>query len=124
MTRRAKNPTSGVPREPQEDVIQKVVRGELFQLQCHCVTFPKALYHPDPEYSETARKTKFEGDVLLGVVVGPDGKPRSIWIVQPLGRGLDEKAIEAVRQWKFQPATKVGKPVAVVVNLYLRFQLR
>jgi len=113
-----------VPREPQEDVIQEVERGEVFQLMCHCVTFPKALYAPNPEYSEAAKKTKFEGDVLLGVLVGTDGRPRSTWIVHTLGRGLDEKAIEAVRQWRFQPSTKDGEPVAVVINLGLRFQLR
>lgn len=112
------------PEKPQEDVIQEVERGELYQLLCHCVTFPKGLYAPNPEYSEAAKNTKFEGDVLLGVIVGPEGNPRSIWIVQPLGRGLDEKAIEAVRQWRFQPSTKDGKPVAVVINLALRFQLR
>jgi hypothetical protein len=55
----------------KEDVIHEVERGELYQLLCHCITFPKALYAPDPEYSEAARKSKFEGDVLLGVIVGP-----------------------------------------------------
>ena len=102
-------------------MIQEIERQELFQLR-DGVTFPKALYVRNPEYSEAAKKTKFQGDVLLGVVVGTDGNPRSIWIVRTLGRGLDEKAIEALHQWRFKPATKDGKPVPVLMNVALQFR--
>ena len=87
------------------------------------VSAPKAIYSPDPEYSEEARKVKHMGVVVLWLVVGPDGKPRDIRVVRTLGLGLDEKAIEAVRNWRFEPALKDGKPVAVQVNIEVNFHL-
>jgi periplasmic protein TonB len=87
------------------------------------VSAPKAIYSPDPEYSEEARKVKHMGVVVLWLVVGPDGKPRDIRVVRTLGLGLDEKAIEAVKNWRFEPALKDGKPVAVQVNIEVNFHL-
>jgi len=87
------------------------------------VTAPRALYQPDPEYSEEARRAKFQGVVVLNVVIGPDGRPRDLRVARSLGMGLDEKAIEAVRQWKFAPATKDGHPVAVQVGIEVAFRL-
>jgi TonB family protein len=113
--------SSKLPKEPQEDVIHEIERGEVFQLR-DGVTFPKALHVVNPEYSDAARKSKLEGYVSLGVVVGTDGKPRSVWFVRVLGEGLDENAIEAVRQWIFTPATKEGKPVPVLINLAIPFR--
>ncbi|HEU5450507.1 MAG TPA: energy transducer TonB [Terriglobales bacterium] len=87
------------------------------------VSAPRALYAPDPEYSEEARKAKYQGTVVLWVVVGPDGRPRDIRVQRSLGLGLDEKAVEAVRQWKFEPAKKDGNPVAVQINVEVNFRL-
>jgi TonB family protein len=87
------------------------------------VSAPKALYAPDPEYSEEARKAKYQGTCVLWLIVGPDGHPRDIRIARSLGLGLDEKAIEAVKQWKFEPAMKDGKPVAVQINVEVDFRL-
>jgi periplasmic protein TonB len=87
------------------------------------VSAPKAVYSPDPEYSEEARKAKFTGTCVLWLVVGPDGRPRDIRIARSLGLGLDEKAIEAVKSWKFEPAMKDGKPVAVQINVEVSFRL-
>jgi protein TonB len=87
------------------------------------VSAPKALYAPDPEYSEEARKAKYQGTCVLWLVVGPDGHPRDVRIARSLGLGLDEKAIEAVKQWKFEPAMKDGKPVAVQINVEVDFRL-
>jgi TonB family protein len=87
------------------------------------VSAPRALYAPDPEYSEEARKAKWQGTVVLWVVIGPDGKPRDVRVQRSLGMGLDEKAIEAVRTWKFEPAKKDGQPVAVQVNVEVNFRL-
>jgi len=87
------------------------------------VSAPKAIYAPDPEYSEEARKAKYQGTCVLWLVVGPDGKPRDIKVSRTLGLGLDEKAIEAVKQWKFEPAMKDGKPVAVQINVEVSFRL-
>src|SRR5215831_7033921 len=60
------------------------------------VSAPKAIFSPDPEYSEEARKAKYQGTCVLWLIVGPDGKPRDIHIQRGLGMGLDQKAIEAV----------------------------
>ncbi len=87
------------------------------------VSAPRAIYAPDPEYSEEARKAKYQGTVVLWVVVGADGRPHDIRIVRSLGMGLDEKAIEAVRLWKFEPARKDNSPVAVQINVEVNFRL-
>lgn len=87
------------------------------------VSAPKAVYAPDPEYSEEARKAKYQGTCVLWLIVGPDGRPRDIKIARTLGLGLDEKAIEAVKTWRFDPAMKDGKPVAVQINVEVSFRL-
>ena len=87
------------------------------------VSAPKAIYDPDPEYSEEARQAKYQGTVLLWIVVGADGKPRDIRVERSLGMGLDERAIEAVKQWRFEPSLKDGHPVAVQVNIEVSFRL-
>src|SRR5579862_8943695 len=87
------------------------------------VSPPRALDTPDPEYSEEARKAKYQGTCVLWLIVGPDGKPRDIKVARALGMGLDEKAIEAVKNWKFEPAMKDGKPVAVQINVEVSFRL-
>jgi TonB family protein len=87
------------------------------------VSAPRAIYSPDPEYSEEARKVKHQGTVVLGLVVAPDGRPRDIRVISSLGMGLDEKAIEAVSHWKFDPAMKDGKPVSVAISVEVEFRL-
>jgi periplasmic protein TonB len=87
------------------------------------VSAPRALETPDPEYSEEARKAKYQGTCVLWLIVGPDGKPRDIKVARVLGMGLDQKAIEAVRNWKFIPAMKDGRPVAVQINVEVNFRL-
>ncbi len=87
------------------------------------VSPPRALDTPDPEYSEEARKAKYQGTCVLWLIVGPDGKPRDVKVARALGMGLDEKAIQAVRNWKFEPAMKDGKPVAVQINVEVNFRL-
>jgi periplasmic protein TonB len=87
------------------------------------VSAPKAVFAPDPEYSEEARKAKYQGTCVLWLVVGPDGHARDIRVARTLGLGLDEKAIEAVKNWKFEPAMKDGKPVAVQINVEVTFRL-
>jgi protein TonB len=87
------------------------------------VSAPRPIYDPDPDYSDEARHAKYQGTVLLWVVVGADGRPRDIRVQRSLGMGLDEKAIEAVRRWEFEPAMKDGHPVAVQVNIEVSFRL-
>jgi protein TonB len=87
------------------------------------VSAPRVLYSPDPEYSEEARRAKYQGSVVLWIVVGPDGRVRDVRVQRTLGLGLDEKAIEAVRRWRFEPAKKNGQPVAVQVNVEVNFRV-
>lgn len=87
------------------------------------VSAPRAVYTPDPEYSEEARKANCGGEVVLWLIVGADGKTHDVKIARPFGLGLDEKAVEAVRQWKFEPGRKDGQPVATQVNVEVNFRL-
>ncbi len=87
------------------------------------VAAPKVLFAPDPEFSEEARKAKFSGNVEVYLIVDEKGNPTRIRVARGVGMGLDEKAIEAVRQYKFKPATKDGKPVAVDLYIDVNFQI-
>ncbi len=87
------------------------------------VSAPRAIYDPEPEYSDEARRAKYQGIVVLRVVINRDGIPQNIRVAQTLGMGLDEKAIEAVRRWRFEPSRKNGLPVAVLVDIQVNFRL-
>jgi TonB family protein len=87
------------------------------------VTAPKPIHTPDPEYSEEARKAKYQGDVAFWFVVDEKGNVTRIRINQCLGLGLDEQAIRVLSKWKFEPATKNGQPVAVQMNGMMTFHL-
>lgn len=75
------------------------------------VSDPRVISQVDPEFTEKARKANYQGLCVLSIIVEPDGTPSSIRVASKLGMGLDEKAIEAVKQWRFQPAMKDGHPV-------------
>ncbi len=77
-----------------------------------------------PRYTDDARKQAIEGDVLLELVVRRDGSVGDLHVTRRLGGGLDERAIDAVRQWRFDPARRHGVPVDVVVNVAVEFSLR
>lgn len=87
------------------------------------VSPPKVIFSPDPEYSEEARRAKYQGIVVLGMVVDSDGRPYRIRILRSVGYGLNEKAIEAVKKWRFNPAMKDNAPVAVFVSVEVDFRL-
>ncbi len=87
------------------------------------VTAPRVIFAPDPEFSEEARKAKFQGTVVLFVVVGTDGRAHDVRVIRSLGMGLDEKALEVIGQWRFEPGRKDGNPVAVQVNVEVSFRL-
>lgn len=86
-------------------------------------TPPVLLYKVDPEYTEQARLSRYNGIVLLRLMIDERGTPRDIHVVRSLGLGLDEKAVEAVRQWRFRPGLKDGRAVAVNANIELNFRL-
>lgn len=97
--------------------------GGIYKLGEIGVTAPVPISTPDPDYSEEARKAKYQGTVTLYAIIGPDGKPRNLKVVRSLGMGLDEKALERVRTWLFQPGKKNGQPVAVAMSIEVDFHL-
>jgi protein TonB len=89
----------------------------------HGVSPPRAIYSPEPEFSEEARKAKYQGLCTLMIVVSADGKPTNIRVVNSLGMGLDEKAIETVKTWRFEPGQKDGHAVNVEIAVEVDFRL-
>jgi TonB family protein len=87
------------------------------------ISAPQAISAPDPEYTEEARRAKTQGTCILWLIVDAAGKPRDVKVVRGLGYGLDAKALEAVRQWRFQPSLKDGKPVDVQISVEVAFHL-
>jgi TonB family protein len=87
------------------------------------VSPPRLTYSPEPEFSETARAAGYQGVSTLSLIVGVDGKPHNIRVLNALGMGLDEKAVAAVSAWRFSPALKDGKPLAVEIAVEVDFHL-
>jgi periplasmic protein TonB len=87
------------------------------------VSAPTLIYKVEPEYSEEARKAKYQGTVVLYVVVDEKGMPKELKVVRALGLGLDEKAIAAVQKWRFRPGYLNGKPVKVAATIEVNFRL-
>jgi periplasmic protein TonB len=77
----------------------------------------------EAEYAEEARKAKWQGTSTLSVDVDASGRVTNVDVIRKLGLGLDEKAVEAVKQWQFKPGMKDGKPVAVQVQVDVSFRL-
>jgi TonB family protein len=99
---------------PPGEVIDRVGDG---------VTQPSVIFHKNPEYTEEARQAKYSGSVLLSLVVDKDGFARDIHVIRALGMGLDEKAIQALQQWRFKPGMKDGQPVNVRATIEINFKL-
>ncbi len=86
-------------------------------------TAPVLIFKKEAEYSEEARKAKYQGTVVLNVTVNEDGTVGNVKVLRSLGLGLDEKAIEAVQHWKFKPGTTNGVPAAMQTAVTVNFQL-
>jgi TonB family protein len=87
------------------------------------VTAPRAQFAPEPEFTDAARKRRFQGTLGLDVIIDRTDKVRAVNIKHPLGLGLDEAAVNAVSTWRFSPATRNGQPVAVAVYVEVSFRL-
>lgn len=87
------------------------------------VSAPVPIFTPEAEFSDEARRAKYQGVVLISLIVDAQGNPQNPRVVRPLGMGLDEKALEAVRKYKFKPAMKDGKPVPVMMSIEVNFRL-
>jgi protein TonB len=96
--------------------------GDVFRMG-HGMTPPRVIYQIAPEFSEEARKAKYQGNCVLGLIVDANGRPTHIRVLNALGMGLDEKAIESVKNWKFEPGKKDGHDVAVEIAVEVDFHL-
>jgi protein TonB len=88
------------------------------------ITAPTLVHEVKPDYTEEGRRRSLTGDVVLEIVVRSDGRVGTVRILQGLGAGLDQRAVEAVRQWRFSPARRQGTPVDVMVEVAVEFRLR
>jgi protein TonB len=87
------------------------------------VSLPVAIVTPEAEFSDEARREKYQGVCLISIIVDAQGNPQNPRILRRLGMGLDEKALDAVRKYRFKPAMKGGKPVPVVMAVEVNFRL-
>ncbi len=87
------------------------------------VAAPQLIYSVDPEFSDEARRAKFQGVCVVSLVVDAQGNPQRVQVVRHLGMGLDQKAVAAVTQYRFKPATLQGRAVAVEVNVEVNFRI-
>ncbi|MFC5860766.1 energy transducer TonB [Acidicapsa dinghuensis] len=87
------------------------------------VSAPTLVVAPEAEFSDEARRNKYEGICVVGLIVDAQGNPRNLQVLRHLGMGLDEKALDAVARYKFKPAKKNGRPVAVRIQVYVNFRM-
>jgi len=99
------------------------LRWGAFTMWAAAFSAPQLVFAPDPEFSDEARRAKYQGVCVVSLIVDAQGNPQRVSVVRHLGMGLDEKAVEAVRQYKFKPATLQGKPVPVEVNIEVNFRI-
>jgi len=88
------------------------------------VSPPTVVSRVEPQYSEEARKARYQGTVVLEAIVRKDGTVDILRVVRSLGFGLDENAIQALKQWHFRPGMRGGVPVDVALNIEVNFNLR
>jgi protein TonB len=88
------------------------------------VTQATVIYRAPPRYTPQALAAKLEGTVILTVTVSAKGEPQNPRVTQGLGKGLDQEALAAVRQWRFRPATRAGKPISSTISVSLVFKIR
>ena len=87
------------------------------------VSAPVVLHKVVPEFTDQARRVKFQGEASIGLIVDAQGNPEDVHVVRPLGMGLDQKAVQAVRQYKFRPAMFQGHPVPVQLVVEVDFHM-
>lgn len=97
--------------------------SEIYHIKKDDVLPPRPTYTPEPEFSEEARHARFQGIVVMKVVVNKTGNIVRIKLEKALGKGLDENAMEELKSWRFEPATRNGQPVAVEMNIEVSFNL-
>jgi len=94
-----------------------------YQIGENGVTTPKLLYKIEPRYTQDARDAHIEGTVAIGLEIDNAGLPQNVYVKRDLDPGLDQRAVEAIRQWRFAPGRKDGKPVRVAATVEVNFRL-
>lgn len=116
--------TDSVGRRDPSKFERETPDGSVYQAwKEYGVVTPKAIYSPEPEFSEAARRDQKQGTVTVGVIVGSDGIPKSTRVLCSSAPDLSENAVQAVKSWKFEPGSKDGKPVAVEIAVEVQFRL-
>ena len=101
---------------------EKSLDRRLFRVE-KGITPPKLTSHKEPEFSDLARRMKYQGTDVLGLTVNSDGVPTNIHVLNPLGCGLDAQAVRTVEGWRFKPAERDGQPVPVEISVEVSFRL-
>lgn len=117
---------SAADRDPSAGSSQQTadIREDQIRRVGGSVSPPWVISKVDPEFSEQARAEKFMGTVVVGLIVDTNGVPQNLHVIRGVGHGLDEKALEAIRQYRFRPAMENGKPVPVRVNVEINFRIK
>jgi TonB family protein len=113
------NRSTGQPPASQET---RAPMGTIYRVGPE-IRAPKATFSPEPDYSDAARYERFQGVLVVDLVVDRYGKVHNVRMVRPLGLGLDEKAATKIKTWTFEPAMRDGEPVAVEMNVEVSFHL-
>jgi bla regulator protein blaR1 len=113
---------SQLPDAPIQSSSENAAAPQLYHVGAD-VSAPKLIFAPNPEFTEEAKREKYQGICVIATIVDAEGNPQRVQVVRHLGKGLDQKAVEAVKQYRFKPAMLHGKPVAVEVNIEVNFRL-
>jgi len=119
--------TTALPARPRAQEDSQKTADPIYDLKNarqNGITAPKAIYSPNPEYTDQARKRKVRGSVLLSLVVTAEGDVREPKVIRSLDQDLDKQAVAAVSKWKFTPATKDGQPVSVRIKVEASFNIK
>jgi TonB family protein len=108
--------SAGSTRRPDSPAKQRFLIGK-------GISPPRLTVHKEPEFSDLARRMKYQGTGTLGLTVNQDGIPSHVYVLSPLGCGLDAQAVRAVEGWRFKPAEKDGQPVSVEIAVEVDFHL-
>ena len=99
------------------------VDNEIFQVAEGGITAPRIISRVEPTYTEEARRAKVGGTIILFMEITSSGTVENVVVLHGLEKGLDESAVRAIKQWKFAPATKDGRPVAVIMTVEMNFSM-
>ena len=96
---------------------------DIFQIAEGGISVPRIVSRVEPTYTQEARTAKVSGTVVLFAEISSAGVVGNVVVLHKLGKGLDESAVRAIKQWKFSPALKDGRPVAVMITIEMNFSL-